>query len=149
MAAPTFGRSDFMGWGALYMLNSVPVILVVGCLLGFLAGLGVGGGSLLILWLTLVIELEHSAARAINLLFFIPTAIIASLFRWKQGTLDLKAVLPAIVCGCISAAVFSMLSKRIDIGLLRKLFGILLLITGAKELLYKTKSNKGGHHTKQ
>lgn len=121
------------------MLNSLPVMLVVGCLLGFLAGLGVGGGSLLIIWLTLIVGLEHSAARAINLLFFIPTAIIASFFRWKQGKLDFKTVLPAILGGCISAACFSILSKQIDISLLKKLFGVLLLVTGAKELFYKKK----------
>lgn len=131
-----------MGRGAIFMLNSLPVMLIVGCTLGFLAGLGVGGGSLLILWLSLVIGLEHSAARAINLLFFIPTAIIASFFRWQQGKLDLKTVLPAILSGCVSAACFSLLSKQMDISLLRKLFGILLLITGLKELLYKPKTAK-------
>ena len=124
------------------MLNSLPVMLIIGCVLGFLAGLGVGGGSLLILWLSLVVGLEHSAARAINLLFFIPTAIIASFFRWRQGKLDLKTVLPAILSGCVSAACFSLLSKQIDTSLLRKLFGFLLLITGLKELLYKPKNSK-------
>lgn len=124
------------------MLNSLPVMLIIGCVLGFLAGLGVGGGSLLILWLSLVIGLEHSAARTINLLFFIPTAIIASFFRWRQGKLDIKVILPAVLAGCVSAACFSLLSKRMDISLLKKLFGILLLITGIKELFYKPKVTK-------
>ena len=124
------------------MLNSLPVMLIIGCALGFLAGLGVGGGSLLILWLSLVIGLEHSAARAINLLFFIPTAIIASCFRWRQGKLDIRTVLPAVIAGCISAAVFSIASKGIDIHILKKLFGILLLATGVKELFYKPNNTK-------
>ena len=124
------------------MLNSLPVMLIVGCALGFLAGLGVGGGSLLILWLSLVIGLDHSAARAINLLFFIPTAVIASFFRWRQGNLDIRSVLPAVIAGCICAAVFSLLSRQLDISLLKKLFGILLIITGIKELLYKPTNKK-------
>lgn len=124
------------------MLNSLPVMLMIGCALGFLAGLGVGGGSLLILWLSLVIGLEHSVARAINLLFFIPTAVIASCFRWRQGKLDIRTVLPAVITGCISAACFSLLSKQIDIRLLKKLFGFLLIITGVKELLYKPTTKK-------
>ncbi len=128
------------------MLNSLPVMLIVGCALGFLAGLGVGGGSLLILWLSLVIGLEHSAARAINLLFFIPTAIIASFFRWRQGKLDIKTVLPAIIGGCISAACFSLLSKQIDIHLIKKLFGVLLLATGLRELFYKPKHKQKERH---
>lgn len=121
------------------MLDSTPVALIVGTVLGFLSGIGVGGGSLLILWLTLVLGMEHSTARIINLLFFIPSALIASLFRWKQGRLELKKVLPAIIGGCVSAAVFSLLGKHLDVTLLKKLFGILLLATGIRELFYKPK----------
>ena len=119
------------------MLESLPVMILIGTVLGFLSGLGVGGGSLLMLWLTLVLQMEHTVARSINLLFFIPSALIASFFRWKQGSLDLKKVLPAIIAGCISAACFSLLSKQLDISLLKKLFGILLLLTGVRELFYK------------
>lgn len=124
------------------MLNSYPVMIIIGGLLGFLAGLGVGGGSLLIIWLTLVVNLEHNIARIINLMFFIPSAIIASFFRWKQGPLDLKKVIPAVIGGCISAACFSILSKQIDLNLIRKLFGILLLLTGFRELFYKSKKHR-------
>ena len=119
------------------MVDNTLVILLVGTVLGFLSGIGVGGGSLLILWLTLVLGFEHNTARVINLLFFIPSALIASFFRWKQGKLDLPAILPAIVAGCVSAAIFSTLSKQLDITLLKKLFGMLLLVTGVRELLYK------------
>lgn len=119
------------------MLESIPFTIIIGSLLGFLSGVGVGGGSLLMLWLTLVLNMEHNIARSINLLFFIPSALIASLFRWKQGKLDLKKILPAIVCGCISAAYFAFLSKQIDITFLKKAFGILLLFTGLRELTYR------------
>ena len=119
------------------MLESIPVCIIVGTALGFLAGLGVGGGSLLILWLTTVLNIEHPVARSINLMFFIPSAIIASVFRWKQGTLNIKKVLPAIITGCIAAACFSFISKKLDISALKKLFGILLLITGLREVLYR------------
>ena len=119
------------------MLNSLPVMLAIGAVLGFLSGLGVGGGSLLMLWLTLILGIDHSIARNINLLFFLPTAAIASFFRWKQGALDLKKVLPAIVAACISAALFAWLSRRIDITLIKKSFGALLLLTGIREILYR------------
>lgn len=119
------------------MLESVPVILAVGTVLGFLSGLGVGGGSLLMLWLTLVVNIEHNVARTINLLFFIPSAIVASVFRWRQGALDLKKILPAIIAGCAAAALFAWLSTRLDIAILKKLFGVLLLATGLRELFYR------------
>lgn len=126
------------------MLESIPFMILIGSSLGFLSGLGVGGGSLLILWLTLVMDMEHSLARNINLLFFIPSAIIATLFHWKQGSLKIKKILPAIIAGCVSAAVFSMIGKNLDVTLLQKLFGVLLLLTGLRELFYK--SNKKGKH---
>lgn len=124
------------------MLESLPVMIAIGSALGFLSGLGVGGGSLLILWLTLVLEMPHDTARIINLLFFIPSAIIASLFRWKQGKLDIKAIFPAILCGCIAAAVFSVISRHTDTQLLRKLFSVLLLLTGIRELFYRPRKPK-------
>lgn len=119
------------------MLESIPFIIIVSAVLGFLAGLGVGGGSLLILWLTMVVGMAHPQARIYNLLFFIPCAVITSLFRIKQGQLHIKKILPAVLAGCVAAGIFSFVGKSMDMSLLKKLFGGLLLITGIKELLYK------------
>ena len=102
------------------MLSSFPVSLVVGTVLGFLTGLGVGGGSLLILWLTLALELPQQAARGINLLFFLPSALISCLFRWKQGAVRFRAIFPAVLAGCAAAAAFSFLGVRMDLALLKK-----------------------------
>ena len=89
------------------------------------------------LWLTLVLGLDHSVARNINLLFFLPAAAIASFFRWKQGTLSFKKILPAVIAGCVSAGLFACLSRHIDITFIKKLFGALLLATGLRELFYR------------
>ena len=124
------------------MLDSLPIVLIISVILGFLAGLGVGGGSLLILWLTLVLEMAYPQARVLNLSFFIPCAIISSLFRWKQGTLNLKKVLPAIIAGSIGAGLFSVIGRNLDMQLLKKLFGILLLLTGLRELIYRPRKAK-------
>ena len=118
------------------MLTSFPFILAVGTVLGFLAGIGVGGGSLLILWLTLVLDFSPAVARGINLLFFIPSALIACFFRWRQGELKWKTVFPAILSGCIAAGIFSWVSCVLDTHFLKKAFGFLLLFTGLRELLY-------------
>ena len=124
------------------MLSSVPFMIITGCLLGFLSGLGVGGGSLLMLWLTLVLDIPHGTARIINLIFFIPSALIASVFRWRQGALKLKPTIPAIIAGCICAALFSVLGKKLDMDILKKLFGVLLIFTGLRELFYRTKDQR-------
>jgi len=122
------------------MLNSLPVCLLVGTALGALAGLGVGGGSLLMLWLTLMLEMPQNQARLINLLFFLPAALVSSFFRCRQGHLQLKKVLPAIIAGCIAAGAGTLLGKTLDLTILRKLFGILLLATGIRELFYRPRN---------
>lgn len=122
------------------MLESFPIVLIVGTVLGFLSGLGIGGGSLLILWLTVVLHTDPITARGINLLFFIPSALIACILRIRQQDLEIRPLLPAILAGCISAAVFSAISTQLDITLLKKLFGAVLLITGLRELIYRPRN---------
>ena len=112
-------------------------ILGISILLGFLTGLGVGGGSLLILWLTLVEQQSTEIARGINLLFFLPSALIACLFRKKQGKLDLPKIWPAMAAGAGAAAACSFVSSMLSADALQKPFGILLLATGIRELLYR------------
>ena len=117
--------------------------LIMGTLLGFLSGLGIGGGSLLILWLTLVAGLEQSAARTVNLWFFLPAAVVACYYRRKQGTLKMKKMIPAMIAGCVGAVMGSRIGGWLDAAVLRKGFGILLLFTGVRELLWnKDKKNK-------
>ena len=119
------------------MVESLPVILIVGTVLGFLAGLGIGGGSLLVLWLSFVVGMDPITVRGINLLFFIPSALIAICFRWKQGSICWEKIIPAMIAGCVSALLFSWLGSLFDIALLKKLFGIILILTGIKELFYR------------
>ena len=124
------------------MLDSPIMIVAVASVLGFLAGIGVGGGSLLILWLTVIMNTEHSVARTMNLLFFIPSALIATAYRWTKGSLDWRKVLPAILAGCVSAACFSLLSIKLDTNIIKKMFGGLLLFAGVRELFYRERKAK-------
>ena len=113
------------------------ICLVVGTVLGFLSGLGVGGGSLLVLWLTLVMGMDPQIARSVNLLFFLPSAFISCCLRRRQGSLDLKQILPAVISGCAAAALCAWISTDLDTSVLRKGFGILLLAAGLRELVYR------------
>ena len=129
-----------MGRDPEFMLEGVVPAFLVSSLLGLLSGLGIGGGSLLMLWLTTVLDWPTQEARRLNLLFFLPSAMIACYLRWKQGAVTLRKVLPAILTGCAAAAVFSFISTRMDLDTLKKLFGVLLLATGIRELCYRPKS---------
>lgn len=114
----------------------------VAIVLGFLAGLGVGGGSLLMLWLTSVIHMDYAVAKTVNLLFFLPTALIATLFHKKQGSINFKKVIPGIICACIASAIFSYSGTHMDTHLLKKLFGGVLILTGLRELFYRPRNAK-------
>lgn len=121
------------------MLDSFVPALIVGTILGFLSGLGIGGGSLLILWLTMILGIDHNTARGINLLFFLPTATIACWLQWRSQSIRFRPLLPAIIGGCLAAAVLSRIGMQLDLAVIRKLFGGLLILTGLRELFYKTK----------
>lgn len=123
------------------MLMSFLPSAIVGSVLGFLAGMGIGGGSLLILWLTLVLGYDQSVARGINLLFFLPASAICCMFRLRQGKLNLRLCLPAMISGCVAATLASWIAAVTDTALLRRPFGILLLATGLREILYRPKSH--------
>ncbi len=124
------------------MLESIPVAITIATALGTLAGLGVGGGSLLILWLTLVLSWAYPQARILNLLFFLPGAVISTALRLKNKKLSFSKVWPAALCGCVGAALAYFMGNVIDTAVLKKLFGGLLLATGIRELLYRPRKAK-------
>ena len=111
--------------------------LLVASALGFLSGLGIGGGSLLIIWLTLVCKVDYQTAKYINLMFFIPSALIVTVIRLVQRRISFRQVLPAALAGCAAAAFFTVLSSTWDTDLLRKFFGVLLLCASIRELTAK------------
>lgn len=119
------------------MLNNPIFSVILGGLLGFLTGLGTGGGSLLLLWLTLVLGMEPVTARTVNLMFFIPAAITASLLRLRTGAIPCRKIILPALAGCVSAAVFAIAGSNISTEHLKKAFGVLLIVTGIRELLYK------------
>ena len=116
--------------------------LAVAAVLGFLAGLGVGGGSLLVLWLTLILKLPPEEARAINLLFFLPTAVIATVIRKKQKQLRVRVLLPGALAGCAGALLFSYIGGLINTEALQIPFGIFLIATGLQELFYRPRKDR-------
>lgn len=124
------------------MLDSIALSILVGIVLGFLTGLGTGGGSLLILWLTLVLNMDPHQARLINLMFFLPAALIATVLRWRHGHIPFKKILLPALAGCIAAAIFASIGNSIHTAYLRKFFGILLIFTGIRELFYRPRNPK-------
>jgi len=111
--------------------------LIAAAVCGFLSGLGIGGGSLLMVWLTAFIGFSQQAARSINLLYFLPAAGISVLLHSKNRYVNWKKTGWAVLGGTVFAAVGACLSAFLPTDLLRKLFGGMLAIIGIMELFHK------------
>ena len=118
------------------MLNFLIAVLA-GLVCGVLSGFGIGGGSLLMVWMTAVLAMEQKAAQGINLLYFLPTAGAALIFHGKNRFVDWRSARWAILGGVVLAAIGAWAGSQIDTGLLRKLFGVFLLFVGISELRTK------------
>lgn len=107
---------------------------VAGLVCGVFSGLGIGGGTLLMVWMTAVMDMEQRMAQGINLLYFLPTAACALIFHIKNRLIRWHVVIPAAITGCLTAAGAAFLATVIDASLLRKLFGGFLLLVGFNEI---------------
>ncbi|MBO4854092.1 MAG: sulfite exporter TauE/SafE family protein [Oscillospiraceae bacterium] len=111
--------------------------LLAGFATGVLSAWGVGGGTLLLIIMTLFLGVDQTAAQGINLLYFLPTAALGLLSHRKNGLLDRKLIRSAVPSGMICAAAGAWLATHIDADLLRRPFGVFLLLTGILTLLQK------------
>jgi uncharacterized membrane protein YfcA len=124
----------------------------IGIVAGIVSGTGMGGGTILIFLLTFMLGIEQHIAQATNLIFFIPTAIVAIIVNLKNKNIDTKLAILVSVFGVLGAIIGANISIHIDVGILRKCFGIFLAIITINEIYsivklytkqYKNNKNKG------
>ena len=99
-----------------------------------LSAWGVGGGTLLLLVMTLFLDVDQRTAQGINLLFFLPTAASALVCHARGGYLDkptLKSAVPLAVAAALAGA---WIATNLDVAVLRKPFGVYLLLSGVSLL---------------
>ncbi len=99
-----------------------------------LSAWGVGGGTLLLLVMTLFLDVDQRTAQGINLLFFLPTAASALVCHARGGYLDkptLKSAVPLAVAAALAGA---WIATNLDVAVLRKPFGVYLLLAGVSLL---------------
>ncbi len=111
--------------------------VLVGAATGILSGFGVGGGTLLLVYLTAFAGMDQTAAQSINLLYFLPAAATALPSHVRNGYVELRTALPAIAAGLVCSAAAAWIATALDVELLRKCFGVFLLYIGVRELLQK------------
>lgn len=110
--------------------------IVIGMLAGIVTGLGAGGGTILIIGLTLLLEIEQRLAQAINLIFFIPTALTSIILNAKKKNIKWKIAIPIIIASIIGAIIGAMVAANIDVKLLKKLFGVFLGFIAIYEIYF-------------
>jgi len=106
----------------------------IGAITGILSGFGIGGGSLLILWLTMMEQLPQYTAAGINLLYFLccaPTALVSHI---RHHLIQKQIAIWCILAGCLASPLASVAAGLLPMDWLRRGFGILLLILGFREL---------------
>ena len=108
--------------------------LLVGGATGVLSGFGVGGGTLLLVYMTAFAGVEQHLAQGINLLYFLPAGLMALPAHVKNGYIEKPVLLPAIGAGLASAALSAWAATAIDVALLKKFFGGFLIVIGLMEL---------------
>ena len=108
---------------------------------GVLSSWGVGGGTLLLVLMTLFLGVGHREAQAINLLFFLPTAGISLFFHRKNGFLDRGVWRQAAVPGTAASLLGAVAAVTVDVSLLRRPFGVFLIYSGVSMLLSARKKS--------
>lgn len=111
-------------------------------LTGIFASMGLGGGMVLIVYLTVFAGFSQIAAQGINLVFFIPIAVISLVFHTKNGLVEWKKAVPAVLWGTAAVVISAWLATQVGQSLLSKAFGIFLILMGLKELFFKSEDHK-------
>lgn len=110
------------------------MLIIFGLIAGIITGLGMGGGTILILLLSLFMNIDQHMAQATNFLFFIPTSVAAILVNLKEKNIDKNVSLFVIIFGMIGAIIGSLLSQRINSMKLKKYFAVFILIIAIHEI---------------
>ena len=118
--------------------------LLAGTATGILSGFGVGGGTLLLIYMTTFAGVPQNLAQGVNLLYFLPAALTALPAHWKNGYICRDALLPAILAGLLLSGAAAWLATGLDTGLLRRCFGGFLVILGLYELFGPAPGKKEG-----
>ena len=116
--------------------------IFIGVISGIVSGLGMGGGTILILFLSLFLDIEQHIAQATNVIFFVPTAITAILVNLRQRNINLKIGIPICLWGVIGAFIGAIISMQMNMKTLRKFFGGFIILIAIYQTYMYIKSKK-------
>ncbi|MBE7054095.1 MAG: sulfite exporter TauE/SafE family protein [Ruminococcaceae bacterium] len=109
--------------------------ILSGFLSGIVSGMGIGGGTILILCLTLFLRFNQHMAQCTNLYYFVPTAISALVVHIKNKNIDFKVSWKIIIFGVLGSFIGSYIAIKMSTVILRKIFAVFLFIMGISQLI--------------
>lgn len=110
------------------------LLLITGFASGIIGGMGMGGGTILIPALTLLLGIEQRLAQATNVIAFLPMAALALPKHRQNGLLRTDKIALVIIPAVVASAAFGVLMAALPSDVLRKGFGIFLVVLGVKQL---------------
>lgn len=123
------------------------LFVVGGLFAGAVAGMGMGGGTLLIPILTLLASVSQHEAQALNMISFIPAAIMAIIIHKKAGRIHFKECIPIILYGFAFALLGSLLAIALKGNYLRIAFAILLFFLSIRQFIASFRDNCNANAT--
>ena len=126
------------------------VEILMGIISGIVSGLGMGGGTILILLLTTFYNVDQHIAQSTNLVFFVPMSISIILLNMKQNNINFKLGNSIIIYGIIGAIIGAKISIKMNVIYLKKYFGIFLGLIAIFEIyniIRKYIRNKKSHNS--
>ena len=115
-------------------LNGPLLSFLAGAITGILSGFGVGGGTVLLVYMTAFAGLDQRLAQGINLLYFLPAAALALPAHWRNGYVEKRTLLPAVGAGLLCAGGAAWLAAGMNTAVLRRCFGVFLVFIGCGQL---------------
>ena len=111
------------------------LMIVAAFVSGVAASLGIGGGMVLMIFLTVFGGFEQLEAQGLNLLFFLPVALLSIILHNRNGLIDKKAIAPSAISGAVAAVAGTTLAHYIGNENMRYIFAVFLLFVGIAELV--------------
>lgn len=108
--------------------------ILTGFISGIVSGTGMGGGTILILCLSIFLGIDQKIAQATNLIFFVPTSIAAIYINLKEKNINFKIAKTIIFLGVIGAIIGATIAKKVSTEVLRKCFGVFLSFIAIHEI---------------
>ena len=111
--------------------------VVVGAVTGVLSGMGIGGGTLLVIYLVNIAHVPQLEAQGINLVYFLPVAALSLISHIKNKLVVRRAFVFSGLAGVIFTVAGSLVATSLNTGVLRKMFGLLLIAAGMSQIFTK------------